>query len=792
MAVLSPSTIFAPGRKPPKSEIIQFLDMIQGTGSNPAVVKQTKAALDLVTPASENYGGLVLNDPTASNNGYYYRSSSTWVKGRGLPDSIAEVTMGGTANAQTGTVADGVNPADVLVYFATISVDNTGPMTLSISGETARDVVNAAGNALSAGEWTGAVQFFLNSDGDYQLINDAGAAASAAASASAADADADRAELAASVASAVMTTVIDPQFATKATAESFSPVAAPAFIRTAGYAAAGDGGGALYKQVVSEPSHPGKLSITLDDAVTVVWYEIAETVQTPAMYGGGADTITEMVGAGCTFILLPTGNHTLLANLTVPQGVAVVMAAGAKIVADNNSVTLTINGDFQASPVAKVFEDFGSGKVTFDSGYSNAVPRVVYPAWWGINDGTNSDQVAIMEALKASHTVDLYGLQYVISAEILVPYQTGLVSAPSKRLFSSKGQAAIVGAAANINLLRWSDSHGSCSNIDFSANGFANVTLLAIMPELGGSNTTVVNQNHNTFKSLRFLNGNNGIVLMAGIAIGGTASGCWYNRFEDLFFSSVNRGILFQDTGSLDIITSGANSNIFINVTMNGSLNTGVQIDAGGGNQFFNLAMENITNGTSPTATPTGIIIADAMANSGDNPDNTFYSPHWENVTRHATINESKSKFYNSDMDMSLVTGSGTFFIDHMVRTFTPELYFGGASTGITYASRSGTEVRKGRSVTVTATMVLSNKGSATGAAQIGLLTEAKSGPGEVTGSIIGRNMASLVSGLSVALPNATKVVNILASTSTGEVAASNANFTNTSEITVTMTYEID
>lgn len=54
---------------------------------------------------------------------------------------------------------------------------------------------------------------------------------------------------------------------------NFHPIAAPNFILTSGYAAAGDGGGALYKKAVAEPSHAGKLSITLAGATTA-WYEI--------------------------------------------------------------------------------------------------------------------------------------------------------------------------------------------------------------------------------------------------------------------------------------------------------------------------------------------------------------------------------------------------------------------------------------------------------------------------------------------------------------------------------------
>lgn len=75
----------------------------------------------------------------------------------------------------------------------------------------------------------------------------------------------------------VLSGVATPVFATKALAELYCPDVAPGFLHIVGYAAAGDGGGALYKQVASEPTHIGKFSITLDDGVTVVWYEIAES-----------------------------------------------------------------------------------------------------------------------------------------------------------------------------------------------------------------------------------------------------------------------------------------------------------------------------------------------------------------------------------------------------------------------------------------------------------------------------------------------------------------------------------
>lgn len=92
--------------------------------------------------------------------------------------------------------------------------------------------------------------------------------------------------------------VISAPFATKALAEAYTPKAAPDFIQTAGYSAAGDGGGALYKKVDTEPGHAGKFSITLSDGVTVVWYEIAETGSIrPQMFGVEMNASTDQATA---------------------------------------------------------------------------------------------------------------------------------------------------------------------------------------------------------------------------------------------------------------------------------------------------------------------------------------------------------------------------------------------------------------------------------------------------------------------------------------------------------------
>lgn len=64
---------------------------------------------------------------------------------------------------------------------------------------------------------------------------------------------------------------------------------------------------------------------------------------------------------------------------------------------------------------------------------------------------------------------------------------------------------------------------------------------------------------------------------------------------------------------------------------------------------------------------------------------------------------------------------SATFMIkpDFSTGTFTPELQFGGASTGITYTTQQGNYVKVSNAVTFNIYIVLSNKGSANGNARV-------------------------------------------------------------------------
>lgn len=167
--------------KPRKADIRSLLKQIQNS-SGLAVTRNTLAALQAVTPTSDDYMGVVLADPTPANNGFYSRVASAWVKGRGLPDTFAELASVAGTNTVTASYESGVNPSDVQVFFIEPISTNTGAVTLN-----GNPVRNVNGDELAAGEWTaGRLIMLVNRTTEWRLLSDPdadGAAASAAASA---------------------------------------------------------------------------------------------------------------------------------------------------------------------------------------------------------------------------------------------------------------------------------------------------------------------------------------------------------------------------------------------------------------------------------------------------------------------------------------------------------------------------------------------------------------------------------------------------------------------------------
>lgn len=140
--------------EPEKARIRALLRSIRSL-SGQAITKGTLAELTAITPPTENYMGIVLDDPDPTNNGYYSRVAAAWVFQRGFPDTFAVLaSIGGTANAITASTASGIDPSDVVCLLLPDppGTNSSSTVTLAINGGSAENVKAASGANLAVGD----------------------------------------------------------------------------------------------------------------------------------------------------------------------------------------------------------------------------------------------------------------------------------------------------------------------------------------------------------------------------------------------------------------------------------------------------------------------------------------------------------------------------------------------------------------------------------------------------------------------------------------------------------------
>lgn len=143
--------------------------------------------------------------------------------------------------------------------------------------------------------------------------------------------------------------------------------------------------------------------------------------------------------------------------------------------------------------------------------------------------------------------------------------------------------------------------------------------------------------------------------------MGGFDSGCWYNVFDTILITHTTRGItLLPPRGT----TAGAggsnvNRNTFRSVRIGESVNTGVHVQSGATNVFEHLSCEGITSETSPSATPTAVVIDPTDTVSGfDNNDNVFVGPMFEGNTRDFDSSSALYSILGGSVDATKINGS--------------------------------------------------------------------------------------------------------------------------------------
>lgn len=122
--------------------------------------------------------------------------------------------------------------------------------------------------------------------------------------------------------------------------------------------------------------------------------------------------------------------------------------------------------------------------------------------------------------------------------------------------------------------------------------------------------------------------------------------------------------------------------------------------------------------------------------------------------------------------------------------TFVPTLTFGGGSTGLTFSTQTGVYTRIGRMVTASIRLVLTAVGSSTGSAVIGSLPFSALATTNYAASVSYTNMSAGTGAGIQAVASGTSV-NLYSFAAGARAALADTNFTATSTVDLTVTYQI-
>lgn len=220
----------------------------------------------------------------------------------------------------------------------------------------------------------------------------------------------------------------------------------------------------------------------------------------------------------------------------------------------------------------------------------------------------------------------------------------------------------------------------------------------------------------------------------------------------------------------------------------------GVVLDAeGSGLSVSGIVSDNIFIGLATTATTTGVLVESGAAIERINVSGNQFTSFDTAVTLEASTSNVRVDETNSYNSCAVdVADSGTGNIVDGVGSWTPTLTFGGAAVGITYTTQTGKYIRKGNLITVDFDLLLSAKGSSTGAAVIGGLPFTRD---SVAWPLA--NIACVSGGATITNfigSYVTKSATTIELKSQGAAASANvtdANFTNTTRLIGSVTYTV-
>ena len=183
----------------------------------------------------------------------------------------------------------------------------------------------------------------------------------------------------------------------------------------------------------------------------------------------------------------------------------------------------------------------------------------------------------------------------------------------------------------------------------------------------------------------------------------------------------------------------------------------------------------------------------DALAKfyKGTGPVAEFCPPTGTNSTHTLGSPNASSLRWDGVYTEKITIAGGTDLSHYSEGTFTPAVTFGGGTTGITYANQIGRYTRIGRQVTCTFNVLLTSKGSSTGAATITGLPFTVGAAASWSSSLhVGyfANFNTITSLTGLATGN-TAIVTLLTNGTGGTAAIDDTNFSNTSGFLMTLIY---
>lgn len=466
-------------------------------------------------------------------------------------------------------------------------------------------------------------------------------------------------------------------------------------------------------------------------------------------------------------ILLPTfdtkADMSALDSSSLTEG-QLVFTVSRSVVGDEGGgefrVTKTdISTEVTADTQGGVFVPFDSDVTGANGGFIRQFNGVANVLWYG------ADKTGATNSSTAQTAVVDSGLSFTVPEGIYLG--NGFKIETDKQDVTFEG-SVILKAFANNDVLFWQAATRSHHNGRFTTDSNAKTGVWGLLcgPADLTQTTTLVNNSHNRMPGII---GDNNLaeltVLQAGPDVGGTDSGCFYNVFPYGRGRGAKRNIWLRSPPNAGGAPCNRNSFWDIRAGTQGGLasNTGLQIDAGDTNDFFNCNFEGVSNVTGPNATPTAVKILDTDPVSGsDNNTNRFYGGFCEANTRDVDNANPTTQFFgfgyddtksvfsagpsiaiggrdssqtrqilpgaeftnvpgDSQLDsFKLATGKLAYPAtqlpssdpntndDHEEGTWSPTISAAGTPGAPTYSLQSGTYVKRGRWVKISATVTFS------------------------------------------------------------------------------------